>query len=116
MDHVFCLNINLLSLSYNHLKRIKWVKHNKYLCLIQTKNRGQRDSDGDLVGDVCDNCPNVWNPDQKDSDNDGVGDWCQLPSTCDDATDAFSVLITKILFTSYDLIGLDRTVNELRFF
>ena len=48
------------------------------------------------MGDVCDNCADVWNPNQKDSDNDGVGDWCQLPSTCDDAEDTFSVLITKI--------------------
>ncbi len=31
-------------------------------------------SDG--FGDVCDNCPLVWNKDQKDSDGDGVGDAC----------------------------------------
>jgi hypothetical protein len=32
---------------------------------------------GDRVGDVCDVCPGVWNPDQLDSDDDGVGDVCE---------------------------------------
>jgi hypothetical protein len=34
------------------------------------------DTDGDLVPDVSDNCPTVFNPDQKDSDGDGLGDAC----------------------------------------
>ena len=34
------------------------------------------DSDGDGVPDLCDNCPNTFNPDQADADSDGIGDLC----------------------------------------
>jgi hypothetical protein len=34
------------------------------------------DTDGDEVGDVCDNCPLIYNPDQEDSDEDELGDIC----------------------------------------
>lgn len=34
------------------------------------------DSDGDGVGDSCDNCSGLSNADQADTDNDGVGDAC----------------------------------------
>ena len=34
--------------------------------------------DFDAVGDVCDNCPSIPNPDQRDSDDDGTGDSCDI--------------------------------------
>jgi len=39
-----------------------------------------RDDDGDAVPDSRDNCPATANPDQVDSDGDGIGDACEEPS------------------------------------
>lgn len=54
-----------------------------------TENADQADSDGNGIGDVCqdtdddgiididDNCPDTANPNQEDADGDGIGDICQ---------------------------------------
>jgi hypothetical protein len=42
----------------------------------------QEDSDGDGVGDVCDNCLNVCNPQQLDANNNGIGDLCDPNPAC----------------------------------
>jgi hypothetical protein len=39
-------------------------------------NAAQRDSDLDLLGDLCDSCPLISNPSQADADGDGSGDAC----------------------------------------
>ncbi len=41
-------------------------------------NQSSQDIDSDGVGDLCDNCPETWNPTQEDSDGDGIGDACDI--------------------------------------
>lgn len=58
-------------------------------------NAAQEDRDADAVGDDCDNCPDAANPDQADADGDGVGDACQA-AACPDPTAAVgAVRVTR---------------------
>jgi len=83
----------------------------------QTPNPDQKDSDGDKIGDACDdtpqpepttrvspdtdsdgipdeidNCPQTPNPDQKDSDGDKIGDACDETPQPEPPTDQTTVL------------------------
>ena len=40
------------------------------------------DGDGDGKSDICDNCPDVVNPNQEDADGDGKGDVCDPTPGC----------------------------------
>ena len=41
------------------------------------------DQDGDLVGDLCDICPDTADLDQRDIDGDGIGEACEIPGDDD---------------------------------
>jgi len=43
-------------------------------------NPDQTDADNDKVGDICDNCPDTYNTDQADSNGNGIGDACEFPA------------------------------------
>ena len=45
---------------------------------------GQGDADSDGVIDVCDNCPDHYNPGQEDCDSNGIGDICEIANCSPD--------------------------------
>jgi len=59
---------------YCHLE---FAHHSVFLVnVLVTGCPATPDTDGDGIGDTCDNCPNVHNPGQLDTDRDGAGDAC----------------------------------------
>ncbi len=51
--------------------------YQRSLATMGSGGGGPRDSDGDGVPDISDNCPCVYNPGQPDDDNDGYGNHCE---------------------------------------
>lgn len=45
-------------------------------CACDTLNN--QDTDGDMIPDICDNCPDTYNPFQADSNSNGIGDSCEI--------------------------------------
>ena len=65
-----------------------------------------RDSDGDGVSDVADNCPVLANPEQADANTNGIGDLCE----CGDMTGDRVINADDVLSARFALLG-DRTFS-----
>ena len=64
-------------------------------------NTSQSDSDDDGVGNACDNCYSIYNPDQLDTDGDGEGDACDP----DDGLDIIEGVNKGEIIKQFDIYG-----------
>jgi hypothetical protein len=73
----------------------------------------------DEAGDICDNCPDDYNPAQEDSDTDGIGDICECDAANIDGLDPvnfgdFAILALDWLSSGPSLAGdtnRDKTID-----
>lgn len=62
----------------------------------------QTDSDGDGIGDICDNCQSMVNTNQLDTDADGFGNYCDPDFDNNLSVDFADLAIIKSQFFSTD--------------
>ncbi|GAH33440.1 unnamed protein product, partial [marine sediment metagenome] len=60
------------------------------------------DSDGDMIADPNDNCPDVANPGQEDRNSDGLGDACECDAAANIDNDSGHVDLGDFALVSFD--------------
>lgn len=96
-------------LSVDDYNRMVGAINNINLLLSDPSSLGickySKDSDGDTIGDICDNCVNVSNTNQLDTDNDGFGNICDADLNNDGATNFVDFSIFRKAFGKTDPIN-----------